>query len=156
MDVGRENERNPVPRPCRVLILNERDPLHPAAGGAELHVFEIFSRLAARGYDVTVLCERFAGAAEREQVMGVDVRRLARVPIYYARAAAACWRSTRAGDTDGVDVVVECLNKLPFLSPLYSRAPVLALSHHLFGATAFQQVSWPVAAAVCRRPAVNR
>lgn len=134
-----------MPRPCQVLILNERDPRHPAAGGAELHVFEIFSRLAARGYDVTVLCERSAGAAEREQVMGIDVRRLARVPLYYARAVAACRRATRAGKAD---VVVECLNKLPFLSPLYSHAPVLALSHHLFGATAFQQVSWPVAAAV--------
>lgn len=134
-----------MPRPCRVLILNERDFRHPAAGGAELHVFEIFSRLAARGFDVTVLCERFAGAPERETVMGVAVRRLARVPLYYPRAAAHCRRATRA---DEVDVVVECLNKLPYLSPLYSRAPVIGLSHHLFGATAFQQVSWPVAATV--------
>ncbi len=38
--------------PCRVLVLNERDPLHPKAGGAEIHVAEIFKRLAARGYDV--------------------------------------------------------------------------------------------------------
>jgi glycosyltransferase involved in cell wall biosynthesis len=125
--------------------LNERDPRHPAAGGAELHVFEIFSRLAARGFAVTVLCERFAGASEHETVMGIEVQRLARVPIYYARAAADCRRATRAGQ---VDVVVECLNKLPYLSPLYSSAPVLGLSHHLFGATAFQQVAWPVAAAV--------
>ena len=63
-----------MPEPCRVLILNERDPRHPAAGGAELHVFEIFSRLAARGYPATLLCERFAGAAPREDVMGVAVR----------------------------------------------------------------------------------
>jgi glycosyltransferase involved in cell wall biosynthesis len=127
------------------LILNERDPRHPAAGGAELHVFEIFSRLARRGFEVTVLSERFAGALEREKVMDVSVERLARVPLYYARAAAACRRITRAGEAD---VVVECLNKFPYLSPLYSHAPVLGLSHHLFGTTAFQQVSWPVAAAV--------
>ena len=37
--------------PCRVLVLNERDPHHPKAGGAEIHVAEIFRRLAARGYD---------------------------------------------------------------------------------------------------------
>ena len=134
-----------MPRPCRVLILNERDVRHPAAGGAELHVWEIFSRLASRGYGVTVLCERFPGAPTHEDIRGVRVQRLARVPLYYVSAAAACHRSTRAGE---VDIVVECLNKLPFLSPLYARAPVLALSHHLFGATAFQQVSWPVAAAV--------
>jgi len=134
-----------VPRPCRVLILNERDPRHPAAGGAELHVFEIFSRLAARGYQPEVLCERFAGAREHEIVDGVAVRRLARVPAYYPAAARACNKITEAGETD---IVVECLNKMPYLSSLYSHAPVLGLSHHLFGTTAFQQVSWPVAAAV--------
>ena len=34
----------------RVLILNERDPTHPKAGGAEIHVSEIFRRLVARGF----------------------------------------------------------------------------------------------------------
>ena len=29
----------------RVLVLNERDPLHPNAGGAELHVHQIFRTL---------------------------------------------------------------------------------------------------------------
>lgn len=134
-----------MPRPCRVLILNERDPRHPAAGGAELHVFEIFSRLAARGYDVEVLCERFPDSEARATVDGVRVRRLRRVPAYYPAAALACRSATRAGE---VDVVVECLNKFPFLSPWYARAPVLGLSHHLFGTTAFQQVAWPIAAAV--------
>jgi len=37
---------------------------------------------------------------------------------------------------------------VPFLSPLYSAAPVLALCHHLFGETAFRQVAWPIAATV--------
>ncbi|MEE3330174.1 MAG: glycosyltransferase family 4 protein [Myxococcota bacterium] len=128
-----------------MLILNERDMNHPAAGGAELHVFEIFSRLASRGYDVRVISELFEGAAEREEVMGVRVERVGRVPFYYAAAAAACRRATAANE---VDVVVECLNKLPFLSPMYSAAPVLGLSHHLFGTTAFQQVPFPIAVAV--------
>jgi len=44
--------------------------------------------------------------------------------------------------------VVECLNKMPFLAPLYAARPVLGLCHHLFGTTAFRQVAWPVAAAV--------
>lgn len=130
---------------CRVLILNERDIRHPASGGAELHVFEIFSRLAERGYEVRLVAERFEGAAACEEVMGVQVERVARVPAYYPKAASLCRRSTRAGE---VDVVVECLNKFPFLSPLYSSGPVLGLSHHLFGTTAFQQVAFPIAAAV--------
>ena len=64
-----------------------------------------------------------------------------------ARAAALCARESRRGT---VDVVVECLNKLPFLSPLYARVPVLALCHHLFGEVAFQQVAWPIAVQACK------
>jgi glycosyltransferase involved in cell wall biosynthesis len=128
-----------------VLILNERDLRHPAAGGAELHVFENFSRLASRGYDVSLACESFAGAPDEEEVQGIRVRRLGSLPAYYARAVALCRRETRDGH---FDIVVECLNKLPFFAPLYSHAPVLALCHHLFGSTAFQQVPWSVAAAV--------
>jgi glycosyltransferase involved in cell wall biosynthesis len=131
--------------PCRVLILNERDPRHPKAGGAEVHVAEIFARLAARGFAVEWAASSFAGCAPRERVEGMTVRRLGRLPFYYPRAAWVCRRETRAGR---FDVVVECLNKVPFYSPSYSAVPVLALCHHLFGEVAFQQVPWPVAAAV--------
>ena len=129
----------------RILILNERDPRHPKAGGAEVHVAEIFGRLVSRGFEVTQVTCSFAGAAERDLIDGMHVRRVGGLPFYYLRAAALCARETRRGS---VDVVVECLNKLPFLSPLYSRAPVLALCHHLFGKAAFLQVSPPVAVAV--------
>ncbi len=39
----------------RLLVLNERDPRHPQAGGAEVHLREIFRRLAAAGDAVTLL-----------------------------------------------------------------------------------------------------
>lgn len=131
--------------PCRVLVLNERDPVHPKAGGAEIHVAEIFKRLVSRGYEVTLASSSFAGCSAREEIDGMTVRRLGRLPIYYPRVAAMCARETREGR---FDVVVECLNKVPFYSPIHSRAPVLALCHHLFGEVAFQQVAWPIAAAV--------
>ncbi len=129
----------------RILILNERDPQHPAAGGAETHVQEIFRRLVARGHAVTIRVSAFAGGAPQTEIDGIRFERAGRVPFSYARAARACARATRRGD---VDVVVECLNKLPFLAPVYSARPVLGLCHHLFGTTAFQQASWPVAALV--------
>ena len=130
---------------CRVLVLNERDPRHPSAGGAELHVYEIFRRLTERGYEVTLAASSFKGAPEEEFVDGLQVRRLGRLPLYYPRVAWLCARDTRRGD---FDVVVECLNKVPFFSPIYSSAPVLALCHHLFGEVAFRQVAWPIAATV--------
>lgn len=129
----------------RVLILNERDPRHPKAGGAEVHVAEIFGRLARRGHQVTMVASRFADAAPQETLGDLRVLRVAALPLYYPRAALHCRAATRRGE---FDVVVECLNKLPFLSPVYARAPVLALCHHLFGETAFAQVPWPIAATV--------
>lgn len=129
----------------RVLILNERDPRHPKTGGAETHVHEIFRRLAARGHEITELTSAFPGGPRDDAIDGVRFHRVGPLPGYYPRAARVCARETRSGR---YDVVVECLNKLPFLSPLYARAPVLALCHHLFGTAAFLQVPWPVAAAV--------
>ena len=131
--------------PCRVLLLNERDPSHPKAGGAETHVYEIFSRLAGSGYEVTHYSSSFPGAPKRENLQGISVERLGSLPLYYPRVLWETMRKTRAGH---FDVVVECLNKVPFYAPAYSKAPVLALCHHLFGEVAFQQVAWPVASVV--------
>jgi len=137
--------------PCRVLILNERDPRHPAAGGAEVHVAEISRRMAAMGFELTQLAVGFPGAPEHEHVSGLDVVRLGRIRWYYPRVVATCARETRRGR---FDVVVEHLNKLPFCAPAYSAAPVLAVNHHLFGRSAFLQVAWPIAATVVAMEAV--
>jgi glycosyltransferase involved in cell wall biosynthesis len=129
----------------RVLVLNERDAQHPRAGGAEVHVTEIFQRLASRGFDVTLTATSFPGGAREIESDGMRIRRLGRIRYYYPRAVWNCARETRRGR---YDVVVECLNKLPFYAPSYSAVPVLAIAHHLFGESAFLQVSWPVATTV--------
>ncbi len=131
--------------PLRVLVLNERDPRHPRAGGAEVHVHEIFRRLAARGWSITQWSAGGSGTAAHERLDDVEIHRLGGLLRYYPKVAFETRRQTRAGR---FDVVVECLNKVPFYSPLYARVPVLAICHHLFGEVAFQQVAWPVAAAV--------
>jgi glycosyltransferase involved in cell wall biosynthesis len=134
-----------MPPACRILILNERDPRHPAAGGAEVHIAQISRRMAAMGYRITQAAVGFPGAPHREELDGLEVIRLGRIRWYYPSAAALCARETRRGR---FDLVVEHLNKLPFCSPAYSAVPVLAVDHHLFGRSAFLQAAWPVAAAV--------
>jgi glycosyltransferase involved in cell wall biosynthesis len=129
----------------RVLVLNERDSHHPRAGGAEVHITEIFRRLAARGVEITLLTSGFPGGAKETIDEGMRILRLGRIRYYYPRAVWHCARETRLGR---YDVVAECLNKLPYQSPLYSAVPVLAITHHLFGESAFLQVPWPVAATV--------
>lgn len=48
----------------------------PAVGGAERQALELARALRARGADVVVLTRRLEGAASREEVHGVSVRRL--------------------------------------------------------------------------------
>jgi glycosyltransferase involved in cell wall biosynthesis len=134
-----------APTGGRLLLLNERDPLHPRAGGAEVHIAEIAERLAARGFESVLASCSFRGAAARERVGALEVWRLGPLPIYYPRVA---WTSVRESRRGRFDVVVEHLNKLPFFSPVLSRVPVLCVAHHLFGRSAFQQVPWPVASLV--------
>ncbi|MBI3767343.1 MAG: glycosyltransferase family 4 protein [Deltaproteobacteria bacterium] len=127
-----------------LFILNERDLANPRAGGVEVHLFEIFSRLAARGFPVTLICAGYAGAVARETVRGLDVRHVGNRYTFYVRGPALYRRLARAHV--GAGVLIEDLSKLPFFAALYSPLPILAIVHHLFGTTAFQQVSVPVAA----------
>jgi glycosyltransferase involved in cell wall biosynthesis len=125
----------------RILVLNERDPRNPLTGGAETHVFEIFSRLVRRGHEVTLLAAGFPGSASEEIVDGVRVRRFANRYFYYVLVP---WIARREA-VRGYDAVVDVLNKLPFLSPWFVPRPCMAIVHHLFGTTAFRQVPAPVA-----------
>lgn len=128
----------------KLLILNERDLKHPWAGGAELHIAETAKHFVRRGYEPVLLCSSFPGAASEEMQDGIRVRRFGNRLTYYLMLPSIVRREAQ---TPG-SVIIEHLNKVPFCTPLYSRVPVVALAHHLFGWTAFQQVPFPVAAAV--------
>jgi len=132
-----------VRRPVRILLLNERCHGNPLSGGAETHLFEVFSRLVDSGAaEVTLLCSGFGGAEPRDEHRGVRIDRLGTRLSYYAKIVGEIRRRLRRGE---VDLIVEALNKIPFLTPLYANVPVLAIHHHLHGLTAFRQVSPPLA-----------
>jgi glycosyltransferase involved in cell wall biosynthesis len=128
-----------------LLVVNWNDLKNPHAGGAEIHLFEIFSRLAARGHRVRLVASGWRGAAPREVVDGIDVERHGDRFSFAALGRGAVRRALRA---EPADVVVEDLNKLPlFLATLTDR-PFCAMVPHLFGETAFREASWPVASTV--------
>jgi glycosyltransferase involved in cell wall biosynthesis len=129
----------------RILVVNWRDREHPEAGGAEVHLHEIFGRLAARGHEVHLLASGWPGAAPAATLDGIAVRR---VSGQYAFAATARRAFARLARTLRPDVVVEDVNKLPLYLPLLWRGPLVLLVPHLFGTTAFREVSWPMAVVV--------
>ncbi len=59
----------------RILIFNWQDIKNPLAGGAEVHLHEVFSRIAALGHDVTLFCSSFEGAPHMEDMNGIHVIR---------------------------------------------------------------------------------
>ena len=134
-----------MPPPCRILILNERDPRHPAAGGAEVHVAEISRRMSAMGHQLTQAAvgvprgarARDAGRARGDPPRAHPLVLPARRPALRARDAP---RTLRRGG--------RAPEQAALLRAAHSAVPVLAVAHHLFGRSAFLQAAWPVAAMV--------
>jgi glycosyltransferase involved in cell wall biosynthesis len=126
-----------------LLVINWQDRHNPLAGGAEIHLHEVFGRLARRGHRVTLLVSGWSGAARRGTVDGMEVHRVGGRHTFPMRATPYYRR--RLADR-AFDMIVEDLNKLPLFTPLWASRPVVLLVHHLFGATAFEEASFPVAA----------
>ncbi len=129
-----------------VVLMSYRDTAHPEAGGAEVIMYEVFRRIRARGHRVTLITGAFPRGETRASIDGMDVHRVGNTftfnfagPLYYRRFI----------QKEAVDAVVEDINKIPFFTPLYSRAvPTLGVVPHLFGTTVFKQASLPIAAYV--------
>lgn len=131
-------------RPLEILVVNWLDRENPQAGGAEEHLHEIFGRLARRGHRVTALVSGWPGCPRRVELDGIDVHRAGGRYTFSMAGPRYFRRHLRQRP---FDVVVEDLNKVPLFTRWWSDVPVLAVAHHLFGMTAFQAASPPVAAA---------
>ena len=108
----------------RVLVVNWQDRDNPFAGGAEIHLHEIFGRLAARGHEVTLLCSGWPGAAQRATIDGISVHR---VGTRYTFQLLARDYYRRAMSADACDVLVEDINKVPLWTPRWGARRTVAL-----------------------------
>ena len=129
--------------PLNILVVNWLDRLNPQAGGAETHLHETFGRLAGWGHQVTLLASGFPGCAPRESLDGMEVRRVGGRLTFGLYVPFAVKTLVR---THPFDIQVEDLNKVPVFLPAWSDLPAVLLVHHLFGTTAFQEASIPMAA----------
>jgi glycosyltransferase involved in cell wall biosynthesis len=128
----------------RILLVNWQDRDNPQAGGAEIHLHEIFGRLAALGHEVTLLCGGWPGCPARATLDGISVHRVGSRHTF-AFLARDYYRRQFAGRAD---ILVEDINKIPLYTPRWTSGPTMALVPHLFGGTAFQELAAPLAAAV--------
>ncbi len=123
----------------RILVVNWQDRENPQAGGAEIHLHEIFGRLATQGHEVTLALRRLARLPAAR-----DARRHRRPS---RRHAPHAFRSARVATIGrdlarlAFDILVEDINKVPLYTPRWgAHAHAVALVPHLFGATAFQEL----------------
>jgi glycosyltransferase involved in cell wall biosynthesis len=91
------------------------------------------------------LCGGWPGCPTHVTLDGIDVHRVGTRQSFPFKAHAY-WKSELLAR--GFDVVVEDINKVPLFTPRWHGANVVALVPHLFGLTAFQELSAPLAAAV--------
>ncbi len=129
----------------RILLVNWNDRDNPHAGGAEIHLHELFGRLAGWGHHVDLIASGWPGAAPGAELDGIRVRRVGGRHSFALLARGAV---RRALAERAPDVVVEDVNKLPLFLPTLTRLPFVAIVPHLFGTTAFAEATWPVAAVV--------
>lgn len=125
-----------------ILIFNWQDIKNPLAGGAEVHLHEVFSRIAKMGHEVTLYCSSFKGSKREEVINGIRVIREGgrylfnfRVPYRYVTTFAR----------ERHDIVIDDMNKIPFFTPLFVRSPLYIITHHLFKKSIFLEVAWPLA-----------
>jgi glycosyltransferase involved in cell wall biosynthesis len=129
----------------KILLINWQDLENPQAGGAELHVFELFSRIATRGHQVHLICSGWKGAPPRSTIRNISVERHGSRYSFARLARSAVREALRGGQWD---IVVEDINKLPLFLADLTSLPFAVIVPHLFGETAFQEVPWPMAALV--------
>ena len=129
----------------KLLLVNWQDIENPQGGGAEIHLHEIFGRLAQRGHEITLMCGGWAGAPRRVTIDGMSVHRVG-TRATFAPLALPYFRRTLSAVP--WDLVLEDINKIPLYTPLWTRGRTAALVPHLFGATAFSELPSPLASAV--------
>ena len=129
----------------RILLVNWNDRENPEAGGAEIHLHELFRRIAKWGHEVHLIASGWPGCASHALVDGIQVTRIGGRHSFALRGRGAVRRALRERS---LDVVIEDINKVPLFLPTLTRRPFVAIVPHLFGTTAFAEASAPMASIV--------
>ena len=122
-----------------ILVINWQDWKNPQAGGAEIYLYEIFSRLINKGHKITLLCSRAVGQSRNEILDGFEIYRIGKrsnFNFFVPTAMRSILRHRK------IDIVVDDLNKIPFYSPIFTRKKVLPMLMHIFRTTIYRETNF--------------
>lgn len=123
---------------ARFVAVNWRDLRNPEAGGAEVHLHEVLKRLAADGHDVTYFVSNFPGGTAEDRYDGIRVFRRG---SWYNANWVIPFHVRHFLRDHPCDLVIEDVNKIPFLLPAFVKTRVVVVVPHLFGTTVFQETN---------------
>jgi glycosyltransferase involved in cell wall biosynthesis/O-antigen/teichoic acid export membrane protein len=118
-----------------VLVLADRDWTHPEAGGSGHNLRRQVEQFTARGHRVSVIAAGYRGGAAHESMRGVEIHRVGGRTTVFPHAI---WRQAR-GLVPDADVVLEVINGITFLTPLWLRTPRVALVHHIHAGPQYRE-----------------
>lgn len=108
-----------------LVVKTWRDRWNPDAGGAEVWLDQVLTRLVTR-WDITVLTQVDPGRPDDEVLDGIRYQRRGGVMSQYGRAHVS-----QASLSRSPDIVLDVFNGVPFLSALNHRNPVVVVVHHV-------------------------
>src|SRR5215213_205072 len=114
--------------PVHILVLTDRDWTHPQGGGTGTNLYGQVSRWLAWGHRVSVIAAGYDGGSSYEEHGDLRMYRVGGRSTVFPRAIWKQWR----GLVPDPDVVVEVINGITFLTPLWLRGvPRVGLIHHV-------------------------
>jgi glycosyltransferase involved in cell wall biosynthesis len=127
----------------RILHVNHRDLVHPAAGGLEEIIHKISESWIRQGHTVTLLCSEFPNARKEEtSPEGMRVIRRGDERSFNYRAPGIVKRELRKDH----DIILEHISKVPCYLPWFIKdIPIAVHVPHLFGTTVFREAPFPIA-----------
>ena len=110
-----------------ILVLCDRDWTHPQGGGSGANILGQSSRWLAWGNRVSVIACAYPGCAPYERPHErLEMHRFGTRSTVFPRAIWRQWRKL----VPDADVVLEVINGITFLTPLWLRTPHVALMNH--------------------------
>ncbi len=111
----------------RILVLTDRDWTHPQGGGTGANLFGQVSRWLDWGHEVSIVACGYEGCKRYEKLGELEIHRVGGRSTVFPRVIWRGWR----GKLPEADVVLEVVNGITFLSPLWLRKPRVTLVHHI-------------------------
>ena len=128
METNTSNDKNQQGKKLKILVFNWRCWKHPWAGGSERYLKEILTRLARKGYRITLFTSKFYGQKHREILDGIEVIRKGGQYMLYINAALYYLKELRKRN---YNLIIESVNCVPFFSLFYApfKKRILIVHH---------------------------